>query len=296
MTRTRRPTVEPVSMMAVVSGSVRVRGAGPRSEEALDERHHVLAAEVATDHERRPARVERPAVDASELGAAESLDRLARPAGRAVIGRLRRVDRAHERLVGTSSRVGPDLEEVVQALVAQPLDLGFGERRAEEDLGDELEGRCQPGGRHVDADRDRVPAGVGVERGAQPFRGLDQGDRVVALGPLGQRAGGQDGRTGHVRRLLDRPAGDDHRGRHERATRQVRDHDGEAVRQAAAGDGRELVGARRAGRGSLGDDRTVPRRIGGRAHAATSASVAASPASASSGESATSSSVVPSGR
>ena len=166
MTRTTRPTVEPVSMIAATAARSPVRGRAPRTEEALGQRHDVLSAEVATDHQRRPARVERPAVDAPELGAVEALDRLARPAGRPVVGRVGRVDRADERLVDPAPRVGLDLEEVVQALVAQPFDLGFREGRVEQDLGDQLEGRFEPGGRHVDPDGQRRPSRR--RRGARP--------------------------------------------------------------------------------------------------------------------------------
>ena len=176
--------------------AIAVRGERHEPKRRSAKRHDVLTAEVATDHQRRPARVERPAVDAPELGAVEALDRLARPAGRPVIGRVGRVDRADERLVDSAPRIGLDLEEVVQALVAQPFDLGFREGRVEQDLGDEVQGRFEPGGRHVDPDGQRVPAGVGVERGPEPFARLDQGDRVVALRALGQGAGRQHGRPG----------------------------------------------------------------------------------------------------
>ena len=40
--------------------------------------------------------------------------------------------------------------------------------------------------------RHRVPAGLGVERRAEPLGGLDERDRVVDLGALGQRAGRED--------------------------------------------------------------------------------------------------------
>ena len=56
----------------MIDGIGRVLAVGgdvPRTEEALGQRHDVLPTEVATDHQRRSARVERPVVDAPELGA-----------------------------------------------------------------------------------------------------------------------------------------------------------------------------------------------------------------------------------
>ena len=196
-----------------------------------------------------------------------------------MIWRLGRIDRADERLVDPAPRVGLDLEEVVQALVAQPLDLGFRECRVEQDLGDQLQRRFQASGRDVDPDGQRIPAGVGVDRRPEAFSRLDERDRLVALRALGERAGGQHRRAGDAGRLLDGAAGDDDRGRDERPAGQVGDQDGEAVRQSAAGDGREVVRAGRAGLRPIGDDRTVALRVGRRAHAATSSSVAVSLAS-----------------
>ena len=46
-----------------------------------------------------------------------------------MVRRRRRVDRLGERLVGAAARIGPRLEQVVEALVAQALDLARRERR-----------------------------------------------------------------------------------------------------------------------------------------------------------------------
>ena len=84
------------------------------------------------------------------------------------------VDGLGERLLGAPSRIGLGLEQVVEALVAQALDLGRREGRPQQDLRDQLERRRQPVGRHLHARAQRVPAGIRVDRGAQPLGGLDQ--------------------------------------------------------------------------------------------------------------------------
>ena len=156
----------------------------------------VLADQVAGHDERGPGRILGPLVGAPDRVAVEALDGLAGAGRRPVIGRGGRVDRADVGLVGPSPRVGLGLEQVVEPLVAQTLDVRGREGRALEDLGQQLEGRPEARGGHVDPDARRVPAGLGVERCAEPLGRLGQGDRVVALGALGQGPGGEDGRAG----------------------------------------------------------------------------------------------------
>ncbi len=102
-------------------------GAGPRRpdpEQVAGHGHHVLAAQVPADDERRPRGVERPARrHGGARAVVEGLDGVAQPRRRSVVGRRRRVDRADERLVGPPARIGLGLEQVVEPLVAQPLDL-----------------------------------------------------------------------------------------------------------------------------------------------------------------------------
>ena len=150
----RRST--PVSTIAAARrATAGARATTPNRRSAIAD--DILAAEVATDDERRPRRVERPLVDARGASAGvEPLDGLARPARRPVVGRVGGVDRADERLLGTTARIGLCLEEVVQALVAESFDLGLREGRAQQDLGHELERRLEPGGRHVDRRRVRA--------------------------------------------------------------------------------------------------------------------------------------------
>ena len=175
----------------------------------------------------------------------------------------RRVDRRGERLVGAAARVGLGLEQVVEPLVAEALDLGLGERRVEGDLGEQLERRLEAGGRHVDADATSRPSRP--RRGAtrpSRSRGLDEGDRVVALGALGQRPRGEDGRAGVGRRLVGGAVAEDERrarraagpGRSATTTRQaVR---AGAIRSTAGKSyGRGVPGV-----GPLGDDLDVRRR------------------------------------
>ena len=135
---------------------------------------------------------------------------------------------------------------------------------------------AQPGRRHVDADARGVPAGVGVERGAQPLARLGQADRVVSLGALGQRPRRQDGGAALVRRLVDGTGGQDQRRADQRTAGQVGDEHRQPVVELCPGDGREVVRPRRPGGRALGDDVPVALELVGGGHAATSSSCSAS--------------------
>ena len=241
-----------------------------RSSRAIGD--HVLATQVARDHERGHRGVDRPRIDAPQHVGVEPLDGFALPAGRTVIGRLTRIDGFDVGLVGAAARIGLRLQQVVEPLVTQPLDLPRRERGSEQDLREELEGLAEPGGRDVDAHAGRVPAGVRMDGGAQPLARLDQGDRVVSLGALGQGAGRKDGRAALVRGLVhgtDRQ----HDGRaDQRATGQVRDQDAEPVVQPCGGEVRELVRPRDAGCRAFGDDVPVELDAVRGGHAASSSS------------------------
>ena len=120
--------------------------AAPRAEQPLGERRRRPDRRGRRRRRASPGRVERRARRCrADRRRVEALDRLARPAGRPVVRRLRRVDRVDECLLGPAPRIGPRLEQVVQALVAKALDLVGREGRAEQDLGEQLEGRPEAG-------------------------------------------------------------------------------------------------------------------------------------------------------
>ena len=130
-------------------------------------------------------------------------------------------------------------------------------------LGEELERGLEPGSRDVDADRIRIPAGLGVERRPEPLGRLDQPDGVVPVGPLGQRSGRQDRRPARGGGLVGGAVAQDERRRHERPTGQVRRDDRQAVRELTALERREVVGSRGTrDRAVRDDDRSTaaPRR------------------------------------
>ena len=268
MTRTRRPDVD-----ARVHDRTRAFAVGtrhPAAEQALGDLRHVLAGQVPADDEGRPGRVESARPRSAQRLGIQAFHGVARAAGRAMIGRGRRVDRVDQCLFHAPARVGLGLEQVVEALVPQAVHLGDGEGRVQDDLGEQVEGLRQPIGGDVEPGGQCVPAGLRVERRAQALGRLDQGDRVVALGPLREGPGGQHGRSRLLGRLVDGTDRQDQRGRHQRPAGQVRDEDAQARRQPRLGDLGELVRARRASDGSLGDDRPVAQRLGGGRHAASS--------------------------
>ncbi len=95
----------------------------PATEESLRDGMDVETGQVAPDDQRRTGRVQSPPVRRPQARRSQLGDRLARPAGRAVVWRCRLVDRRREGLVGPPARVRLGLEEVVEALVAQAIDL-----------------------------------------------------------------------------------------------------------------------------------------------------------------------------
>jgi hypothetical protein len=146
-----------------------------------------------------------------------------------VVRRRGLVDRRGERLVRAAARIGAGLEQVVEALVAEALDLRLGERRVEGDLREELERGLETRRRNVDADARRVPAGVGVERRAEPLRGLDEGDGVEAGRALVIARAARTVAPGVGRRLVGRAVSQDERRRHERSPGQVGDDDADPI-------------------------------------------------------------------
>ena len=263
------------------AGSPNTPRRGPAAEQAIRHRRDVLAGEVPADDQRRARRVQAAHPRAPQGLGVEPLHGVGGPAGRPVVRRRRRVDRADQGFLDASARVGLGLEQVVQALVAKTVHLDDRERRVQEELGEEFHRLREPVGRHVQPGGHRVPAGLGMERGPQPFGRLDQGDGVVALGALGQGPCGQHGRSRLVRRLVDGARRQDQRGRHERAAGQVRDEDPQARREPVLVDRGELIRTRRTRHGSLGDDWPVAKRLAVPAHAASSRASPSSRASAS---------------
>ena len=170
-----------------------------------------------------------------------------------MVRRVVAIDRRRERLVRASPGVGPDLEDVIEAFVADPLDLGLGERRVGDDLTQQLEGGLEARGRHVDPHGVRVPARVGMERRPEPFGRLDERDRVKPVGPLGERPRRQHGGAALEGRLVRRTVAKDELRADEGSTGQVDGQDAEPVGQDRSVEWWEVIGPRLAWRRPGGD-------------------------------------------
>ena len=190
---------------------------------------------------------------AQDLGT-QRLNCFAQAARRPVVGRIRGVDRIDEALFDPSPRIRSGLEDVIEALLAKPVDLRGGERRSADHLREQIESGLEALGGYVDTRRRRVPAGFGMERRAETFGGLDQGDGVIPLGALRQCAGRQDRGAGLGWFLVRCAVTQDQRSRHERAAGHLDGENGEAVRKPVALERRELVSAWCSRCGSLGDE------------------------------------------
>ena len=99
----------------------------------LGERH---AGEVTGNHEGHSRRIEQLAVAGDDRVAGEATHRGLDAGQRAAIGRSRVVDRLGEDALSAATWIGPRLEQVVHALVAQPIDFFSWERRLEDHLGE----------------------------------------------------------------------------------------------------------------------------------------------------------------
>jgi len=247
------------------AGGSGARSCVPAAKQPLRDRGDIDPGEVPADDEGGPGRIEPTLVRGAEPARRQRGHCFARSAGRPMVGRRRLVDRLGEGLIGTAARVGPCLEQVVESLVPEPLDFRWREGRVEDDLGEERERRLQASCRDVDADAHRVPAGLGVERRAEPLARLDEGDRVVLFGPFGQRPGSEDRGTGVGRRLVGGAVAD-HEGRgNQWSPRKVGQDDPQAVTELETLDRGELVRSRGSGRRTGRDDLAPSGR-----HAATS--------------------------
>ena len=141
------------------AGRRRRRVRRPVAEQPLDLAHDLVGVHVAGDHDRargrdrsrgRGPRAARRGVRPSTVSA--------RAARGPVVRARRRVDRGDVRLVGAAARIGLRLEEVGQALVAEPVDLALRERRPAHDLREQLERGRRAGSRARRARRTSRPS------------------------------------------------------------------------------------------------------------------------------------------
>ncbi len=188
-------------------------------------------------------------------------------AGRSRVGRLGRVDRGREGLLHASTRIGHDLHQVVQTLVAQSRHVLRRERGPLDQLREQLERGLQARRRHLHRGDERVPRRLHVESGAQTLSGLDQLHARIAFRALGHRARRQDGGSRQISRLVAGAAPEDQIRRHQGPAGNVNGQHLQARGQDRPLERREAVGARLAGRWALGQD-LLER------HAAVSSSVA----------------------
>ena len=163
------------------------------------------------------------------------------------------IDDRGERLLGAAAGVRHHLLQVVEALVAQAVDLPLGKGRRQGHLSEQRDGVREVSTRHLDVHREAVPARGGAHLGAQTFCGLDEGHRVVLGRPLGHGARREHGRACLLRGLAAGAtagiATDDELRLQQRPTGHMASDDREPVVERRALEGGKVVLARLAGLG-----------------------------------------------
>ena len=107
---------------------------------------------------------------------------------RTTVGCIVGEDELRKEPFDTSPGVCPHLQQVVDALLAEALDLILRKAGLEGDLGQQAQGRRQPRPRHLDRYRQGVPAGIRGELRAESLGRLDERHRVALQGALGHGA------------------------------------------------------------------------------------------------------------
>ena len=142
----------------------------PAAERRSDHGHRIHVGQVAGDDHRRLARIEDRRVPCRERRPVEPRDGRFVPGQQPGVRHARRIDRGREGALDPSTRLGCRLQQVVDALLAQPVDLVGRQRRVEEHLGHQVQGRAEVPARDLGRGDQRLPAGVGVDLGARAAR------------------------------------------------------------------------------------------------------------------------------
>ena len=194
----------------------------------------------------------------SEHVSVEGADGLLHAAERSGVGGSLVIDHGREGLLGTPASIGHDLLQVIEALIAQTIDLALREGRLQGHLGEERHGLSQVRAGHLDVHRQAVPAGTGAHLRTQAFGRLDEGHRVAFGGALGHGTSGEHGRSSLACGLAGGAtagiAADDELGLQQGAPGHMAADDGEPVVERRALEGREVVLAWLAGLRPLVED------------------------------------------
>ena len=228
----------------------RARRAGALSEVLLSQLVESLVAQVTSDDQSCGRGIQEGRVTLHDVGAGQALDGLLDARQRSPVRRRRAEDCLREDALSAAPRVRPRLEQVVHALLAQPLDLIVWERRLENHLGEQRQRRAEMRTRHLHAGGQRLPRRLGVDLRAESLALLDELVGIAAQRPFGHHAAGEHGHATLVGRL--RPAAARHqqvRG-DEGTAGDVGVHHRQAIGEAEALEAREVVVARRTRAGS----------------------------------------------
>jgi len=227
----------------------------------IEKPRQVDALELTRDDDRREAGIVDRRVALLDRGPIEDGDGVLQAARWSGERRVGRVDRRPEAQFGEAAWVRTRLHQVGQPLVAQALHLAGRERRSREDLDEQGHSRLETMGRHSERQREAVPPGFGRQLGPQSLRRLDELDRGVTLGPLGEGVGGQDGNAPPGRGLVGGPALENQADRNERTAGQVGRHELGPVGEGAPLEVREVVGPRPARRRTDVEDGEIDRHV-----------------------------------
>ena len=175
-------------------------------------------------------------------------------AHRRVAVRVLGVEQLDERPIRDRARHVAQLGQPVQPELPDALEVGLGQRRPRDHVGEQREPTIREPGQRRHRRVRGVGADVGVELRADPRQILVQTDRGPVAAPLVEHVGGQRRQTFLADRIAGRPALQQHHERDDRNRRVADAPHPQAARQHGLGDGGK---PERAGGARLGEPRAV---------------------------------------
>ena len=198
-------------------------------------------------------------VESDDVVAGQRLDRLRRTGREPAVGGIGRVGVQQEALVGEAPGIAAGLEDVGQPLGLEPLELAGVEAWLADHLGEQRQARVEVLRERLEGRARAVPARLAADLDPEALGGLGKRRRIQAPRAGHQQVRGQRRDAAERLVLRGRTRVEQEVDAHQARPGHRHQPQGQAVRQLTAGERREPIRARLAGRRS--------HRVGGDGHA-----------------------------